>query len=308
VSIKEKEYCIILFYNYISIKNPEELKKSHFYECKKLNLLGRIIVSSEGINGTLSGLSKNIDKYIEILKKNKYFKNIDIKKTKYKKNVFKKLSVKLRKEIVSLKLKENIFPNNKKKYYLEPKKFYKYLQKENVFILDVRNDYEYNLGHFKNAINPNIKNFRDLPNWIEKKISIFKNKKILIYCTGGVRCEKISSFLKQKGINEVYQLKGGIIKYSQDKDIQGDLFYGKMYVFDQRISMKVNYKEDIIVGKDYFDKTPCERYINCNNPKCNKQILCSEQNEKKYLGSCSLICSLNNPNPNLKQKNKRINH
>ncbi|KXT29272.1 rhodanese-like domain protein [Candidatus Phytoplasma oryzae] len=294
---KKNDYFIISYYYYVIIKDSEELRKKQLVYCKKLNLMGRIIISPEGINGTLSGLKNNILSYMENLKNIEEFKNIDFKIIEYNKNVFPKISVKHRNEIVSLKLKKDFFPGNKGEYFLEPYQFYQLLiNPKNVFLLDVRNDYEYNLGHFQNAINPNIKNFRDLPYWIEKNFFSFKNKKVCLYCTGGVRCEKISLLLKEKGVNEVYQLKGGIIRYSQDTKTQGKFFQGKMYVFDQRISMKVNLKEKIIVGKDYFDNKPCERYINCANPECNKQILCSKHNEVKYLSSCSDKCRNNTKN------------
>ncbi|KAB8121844.1 MAG: rhodanese-related sulfurtransferase [Candidatus Phytoplasma cynodontis] len=293
----DNNYYIILFYYYTKIKEPEKLQKEQLDYCKKLGLVGRIIIASEGINGTLSGLRQNIELYMLDLKKNKYFKKIEFKIIEYNRNVFPKLAVKIRKEIVSLKLKKDIFPDINKTSYLEPKQFFNFLkEKKNIFLLDVRNIYEYNLGHFKNAVNPNIENFRDLPKWIEKEILNFKNKKTLLYCTGGVRCEKISALLKEKGVKEVYQLKGGIINYSQDKQVQGELFQGQMYVFDQRIAVKVNNKENVVVGRDYFDQTPCERYINCSNPECNKQILCSKKNELEKLGSCSIQCRKNPKN------------
>jgi UPF0176 protein len=221
------------------------------------------------------------------------FSETEFKIERSEKHVFPTLSVKYKKEIVALKLKNDISLEKKINNYLKPKEFYDLLQKKDVVILDVRNDYEYNIGHFKNAINPNIRNFRDLPEWAENNISLLKDKKVLTYCTGGVRCEKITAFLNQKGVKEVYQLKGGIIKYGQDEEIKGKLFDGQAYVFDERITTKVNQHEHVIVGKDYFDKKPCERYINCANPSCNLQILCSEENEHKYLGSCSKECRKN---------------
>ncbi|TVY12396.1 rhodanese-related sulfurtransferase [Candidatus Phytoplasma pini] len=288
--INEKNYSVILYYKYIRIINPEEFKKQHFDYCKKINLVGRVIVSFEGINGTLSGLQENINQYISFMQKQKDFNDINFQIEHVTKNVFRKLSIKFKEEIVSLKLDKDLFPPDVSKNYLKPKEFYQLLQEKNVLVLDVRNNYEYSLGHFQNAINPDINNFRDLPYWLEKNLDILKNKKILTYCTGGVRCEKISAFLKIKGIDEVYQLKGGIVAYSQDKEIKGQLFNGKVYVFDQRIVSEANHQKHVIVGKDFFDQTPCERYINCANPICNKQILCSEENEHKYLGSCSIKC------------------
>ncbi|MFR0367782.1 rhodanese-related sulfurtransferase [Candidatus Phytoplasma palmae] len=288
--LKNETYLIILYYKYFFIDELDQFKNEQFDYCDKLGLLGRIIISKEGMNGTLSGPEKNINKYIEYMKKSDFGHDIDFKISYFHKHVFSKLSVKVRDEIVSLKLNKDIFPYKNKKYYLKPQEFYNNLKKNDVFVLDVRNNYEYNLGHFRNAINPDIENFRFLPKWIEENLDLMKNKKVVTYCTGGVRCEKIAYFLKEKGINEVYQLEGGIIKYSQDKKLKGKLFDGKMYVFDERISTEVNEKQHTIVGKDFFDQTPCERYINCANPHCNKQILCSEENEEYFLGSCSKEC------------------
>ncbi|MDV3195933.1 MAG: rhodanese-related sulfurtransferase [Candidatus Phytoplasma stylosanthis] len=302
----EKLYFIISYYNYTFIKEPENFKKDHYQYCKKLGILGRIIISHEGINGTLSGLKKDVAEYMQYLKKIKNFEKVEFKIDSYHEHVFPRLSFKVRKEIVSLKLEEDFFPEKNSENYLNSKDFLKFLQKENkedFVILDVRNNYEYNLGHFKNAINPNINHFRDLPKWLEKNLDLFENKKVLTYCTGGVRCEKVSLFLKSKKIHKVYQLKGGIIEYSQDTEVQGQLFEGKVYVFDKRISNEVNKKEHVIVGKDFFDQTPCERYINCSNPECNKQILCSVENEIKYLGSCSKKCMENKRNTYFYKKN-----
>ncbi|MDO8054225.1 rhodanese-related sulfurtransferase ['Opuntia sp.' phytoplasma] len=281
-------YQVILFYNYSYIKNPKILCNLHKTFCIKNKLLGRIIISEEGINGTLSGLTIDINSYMQFLLQDSCFANTAFKIDSVNGHVFPKLSVKYKKEIVSLKLKNDIFPKNS--CYLEPKEFYNLSQKSDIILLDARNNYETKLGHFLNAILPDINNFRELPAWIDKNLDFFKNKKVLTYCTGGVRCEKLSIYLKNKGISEVFQLKGGIINYSQDETLQGERFQGSLYVFDKRIVVKANKKKHTIIGKDFFDQTPCERYINCANPECNKQILCSLANEIKYSGSCCLRC------------------
>ncbi|MGE9276575.1 MAG: rhodanese-related sulfurtransferase [Candidatus Phytoplasma pruni] len=304
---EKKPYLVILFYNYSHIEDPESFQKSHLNFCQKLGLLGRIIVSHEGINGTLSGLEKDINTYMADLAQDPRFSETEFKIEPSDKHVFPRLSVKHKEEIVALKLKDDISLKEKANNYLKPKEFYQLLQKKDVVVLDVRNDYEYNIGHFKNAINPNVRNFRDLPKWAEQNISLLKDKKVLTYCTGGVRCEKMSAFLKQKGVEEVYQLEGGIVKYGQDEEVQGKLFDGQVYVFDERIATKVNQHEHVIVGKDYFDQKPCERYINCANPSCNVQILCSEENEHKYLGSCSKECRKHPKNSYVIKHNVDIN-
>ena len=164
------------------------------------------------------------------------------------------------------------------------------MQDENTVVLDARNDYEFDLGHFRGAIKPNITNFRELPQWVRDNKDMFEGKKVLTYCTGGIRCEKFSGWLVREGFEDVGQLHGGIATYGKDPEVQGELWDGQMYVFDERISVPINHKEHVVVGRDYFTGEPCERYVNCANPECNKKILASEESEHKYLRSCSHEC------------------
>ncbi|MFP7699483.1 oxygen-dependent tRNA uridine(34) hydroxylase TrhO [Candidatus Phytoplasma pyri] len=302
---KMEEYIIILYYKYTKITNLKYFQNKHLKFCQNLKLLGRIIISHEGINGTLCGKIENINQYIEIMKKNKIFNGIDFKITKYKENVFNKLSIKIKKEIVNLKLDKDIDMSKIKSNYLNPKEFHENLKNTDNIIIDVRNDYEFQLGHFKNAINPKIKNFRDLPMWVEKNKNLLKNKKIITYCTGGIRCEKFSAFLKSKGFSKTYQLKGGIITYGNKNFTKEILWNGKLYVFDNRIAIKINDQKYQIVGKDNFDNKPCERYINCANPICNKQFFCNKENEHKFWGSCCYKCKISKNNRYV-MKNKNI--
>ncbi|HDB6751613.1 TPA: rhodanese-related sulfurtransferase, partial [Staphylococcus aureus] len=175
--------------------------------------------------------------------------------------------------------------------YLSPVEFRKALEDDDTVIIDARNDYEFDLGHFRGAIRPNITRFRDLPDWIKENKALFADKKVVTYCTGGIRCEKFSGWLLKEGFEDVAQLHGGIATYGKDPETKGEYWDGKMYVFDDRISVDINQVEKTIIGKDWFDGKPCERYINCANPECNKQILVSEENETKYLGACSYECA-----------------
>ena len=165
------------------------------------------------------------------------------------------------------------------------------MQDKDTIVIDARNDYEHMVGHFRGAIKPQIRNFRELPKWIKDNEELLKGKNILTYCTGGIRCEKMSGFLKAEGYQNVGQLKGGIVTYGKDEVAKGQLWDGQCYVFDKRLKVKVNRVEHVIVGRDHYDGSPCERQINCANPECNKQILLSEENEDKYLGGCSYLCS-----------------
>ena len=284
------KYQVLLYYHYTPIDDPEAFAKKHLKYCTKLGVLGRIIISKEGINGTLSGTIEQTETYMRDVKALPGFENIDFKIDLEDSHAFRRISVKVKQEIVNLGLEDDINPHEITGTYLEPKDYYKKLQDPNVVIVDARNDYEYDLGHFKNAIKPDIKHFRDIPSWFRKHKQLFEGKTVLTYCTGGVRCEKWSGFLKREGIEDVYQLKGGIVTYGKDPEVQGQLWDGACYVFDSRISVPINRIDPVIVGKDHFTGEPCERYINCANPECNKQILCSEENEIKYRGSCCDAC------------------
>jgi UPF0176 protein len=284
------DYRVLLYYKYTSIENPEEFAKEHLAFCKSLNLKGRILVANEGINGTLSGTVAETDRYMEALLADERFKDTYFKIDEAPENAFRKMFVRPRKELVSLHLEEDVNPLELTGKYLEPAEFKEALLDEETIVLDARNDYEYDLGHFRGAVRPDIRNFRELPQWIRDNKEQFMNKKIVTYCTGGIRCEKFSGWLLKEGFKDVAQLHGGIAVYGKDPATKGELWDGKMYVFDERISVEINQVDKKIIGKDWFDGTPCERYINCANPYCNKQILASEANEARYLGSCSDEC------------------
>lgn len=286
----KNDYQVLLYYLYTHIQNPEQFRDEHLEFCNKIGVLGRILVSEEGINGTISGTKEQAQQYITNLENDERFKGITFKIDDATEHAFNKLSVKVKKELVNLSLEDDVNPLEITGTYLKPKDFYQAMQDENTVVIDARNDYEYDLGHFRGAVRPDIKNFRDLPQWIKENEEILEGKKILTYCTGGVRCEKFSGWLKTEGHEDVSQLDGGIATYGKDPETKGVLWDGQMYVFDNRISVPINEVEPTIVGKDYFDGTPCERYINCANPFCNKQILSSVENEHKHLGACSEEC------------------
>lgn len=285
-----KNFRVLLYYHYVDIKDPELLKDEHLEICKSFNLKGRIIVSHEGINGTVSGLTEDTNRYIEYMNNHPLFKGMPFKIDEEDKHVFEKMHVRVKPELVHLRLEDDVNPLEVTGQYLQPKEFYEAMQDENTVVIDARNDYEYDLGHFRGAIRPDITVFRDLPDWIDENREQFEGKKILTYCTGGVRCEKFSGFLKNKGYDDVAQLHGGIVTYGYDPEVQGALWDGQCYVFDQRISVPINRTEHVVVGKDFFTQEPCERYVNCANPECNKQLLMSEATEAKYLRACSDEC------------------
>lgn len=296
-----KEFRVLLYYQYVTIDDPEQFAAQHLKFCKELGLKGRILVAKEGINGTVSGTVQQTDKYMETMRKDPRFADIVFKIDEADTHAFKKMHVRPRKELVTLRLKDDVNPRKVTGTYLSPKEFYEAMQDDNTVVLDARNDYEYDLGHFRGAIRPDIKTFRELPDWVEKNKDLLEGKKILTYCTGGIRCEKFSGWLLKQGFEDVSQLHGGIVTYGKDPEVQGELWDGKCYVFDQRISVPVNQKEHVIVGCDYFDGKPCERYVNCANPECNRQFLCSEENEHKYMRSCTDECRVHPRNLYVKE-------
>ena len=295
-----QDYRVLLYYQYVPIEDGETFAQKHLADCKELGLKGRILVADEGINGTVSGTIEQTNAYMELMKNDPRFSSTIFKIDEAEQNAFKKMHVRYRPELVNLSLEDDVNPLELTGAYLDPKEFREAMLDENTVVIDARNDYEFDLGHFRGAIRPEIRSFRELPQWIRDNKEQFMEKRVLTYCTGGIRCEKFSGWLVREGFKDVGQLHGGIATYGKDPEVQGDLWDGQMYVFDSRIAVPINQKEHVIVGRDWFDGSPCERYINCGNPECNRQILASEENEAKYLGACSHECRVHPNNRYIK--------
>ncbi|WP_043931661.1 oxygen-dependent tRNA uridine(34) hydroxylase TrhO [Bacillus sp. EB01] len=297
----QEQYRVLLYYKYVHIENPEEFTASHLKFCKELGLKGRILIASEGINGTVSGTVEQTDAYMKAMREDPRFADMLFKIDESEGHAFKKMHVRHRSELVTLRLEDDVDPNQVTGQYLNPQEFYEAMQDPETVVIDARNDYEYDLGHFRGAIRPDIKAFRELPDWIREHKDELEGKRVLTYCTGGIRCEKFSGWLVKEGFKDVGQLHGGIATYGKDPEVKGQLWNGKMYVFDERISVPINQVEHVVVGKDYFTGEPCERYVNCANPECNKQILSSEENEHKYLRGCTPECRVHPRNMYVKE-------
>src|SRR5690625_4584192 len=285
-------YHVLLYYKFVPIEDEETFAAEHLEACNNLGLKGRILVSKDGINGTVSGLVSQTDAYIEMMRKDKRFRDMVFKTDEHDGHAFKKMHVRPRQELVTLRLNEDedTNPNELAAPYLKPVEFYEEMQNEDTVILDTRNDYEYDVGHFRGAIRPDIQTFRELPEWVEENREKLEGKRVITYCTGGIRCEKFTGWLMNEGFEDVGQLEGGIVTYGQDPEVQGKLWDGLCYVFDNRLTVPINQTEHVIVGVDHFDGAPCERYVNCADPVCNEQFLCSEENEHKYLRGCTDAC------------------
>lgn len=287
----KSNYQVLLYYKYIPLKDPAEIKDGQKELCMKLNLKGRIIVAKEGINGTLEGAKKDTEKYIEEMRKMPQFSDINFKKSEGTGNAFPKLSVKVRPEIVSAYMPE-LDPNQVTGKYLTSEELYRwYEEKKEFYVVDMRNDYEYSSGYFENSLFSGFSNFRDLKSATDS-LSHLKDKTIVTVCTGGVRCEKASGFLVKEGFADVYQLKDGIQTYMEN--YPNAHFKGKLYVFDNRITIGFNVDDPSheVVGKCLTCGKATDNYVNCANNDCHKHYISCEECMDPITGTayCSEIC------------------
>ncbi|MEK4426133.1 oxygen-dependent tRNA uridine(34) hydroxylase TrhO [Solibacillus sp. FSL K6-1523] len=289
-------YQVLLYYHYTTIVDPAAFSAAHLQACKEIGLKGRILVATEGINGTVSGTKEQTAAYMDMMKADPLFDGIVFKIDEAEGHAFKKMHVRPRPELVHLGLEADVNPHELTGRYLSPEQFLEEMQDENTVVLDVRNTYEYDVGHFRGAIRPDVENFRDTPEWVRENKELFEGKNVLTYCTGGIRCEKFSGWMKREGFGDVGQLHGGVATYGKDPVAKGQLWDGQMYVFDERLTVPINQVEHVVVGRDHYDGEPCERYVNCANPECNKQIIASEENEAKHLGGCTPECTTHERN------------
>jgi len=226
-------YFISGFYKFKKISNIKKNKKFMQTFFINRNIRGSIIISKEGINGTISAKKKILDEAINKIKKTFMFSNFDsVNYSKCKYQPFHRGKIKIKKEIVPMGIK---IYKRKSKNHIDPNKWNKLIMDKNIFLLDVRKPFEYKVGTFKRSVNPNVNNFREFPNYLK---NLKKNKTIAMFCTGGIRCEKASVFLKKKGFKNVFQLKGGIINYLKKIKKKESLWEGECYVFDNRVSIK----------------------------------------------------------------------
>jgi len=288
----KEQYLVLLYYCYSRIEDPEAFREQHHLRCLELNLKGRIIIAEEGLNGTVSGLREDCEQYMEEVKSDPRFSDIEFKVDEISEHAFTKLHVRVKPEIVHASL-PHIDPRKKTGGYIEPEQFRQILreQPEDTVILDVRSNYEHNVGKFKNAITLDIDNFRDFPEKV-KELESLKDKRVITYCTGGIKCEKASAYLLEQGFKDVHQLHGGIIKYGLEAE--GEDFEGKCYVFDNRVVKDLNTVNPTVISKCYVTGQPSDRMVNCANPHCNKHVPMSEEGAKIYNGCCSEKC-MNDP-------------
>lgn len=268
---------VILFYKYVPIADPQAFAGEQRELCVSLGLKGRVLIATEGINGTLAGSTEAINQYTARLNADERFADVSFKTSAGDETTFPKLVVKVRAEIVTL----GAGPlQAEQANQLSPAEWKQMIEEEpDAVLLDVRNRYESDAGRFAGAVVCDIENFRELPAFVEK-LEPLKEKKVLMYCTGGIRCEKASALLHSRGFKDVYQLHGGIVSYQEQ--FGNEHWQGECFVFDQRMTVRVD--EGLVqIGQCAHTGRATSRFVNCLHDPCHKLFILSEEAEQANL-------------------------
>jgi len=279
---------IILFYKYIEIPDPEAIAQWQYRLCRTLSLRGRVIIAHEGINATLGGTCQQVDEYKKSMQNHPLLDGIDFKESPGDLAAFSRLRVVVKQEIVKLGIDPQHLSFRDAGTHVTPEQAHELLEKksDDLVIIDCRNKVESDIGTFKDAIRPNTTYFREFPKFVDNNSELFKNKKVLMFCTGGVRCERGSAYIKSKKIaQEVYHIKGGIHCYIEK--FPNGFFRGKNYVFDGRVAIAANSE---ILGSCLLCAMRCDDYTNCLNAACNKHFIGCISCIEQYKNTCSKTC------------------
>ncbi|HEY7885709.1 MAG TPA: rhodanese-related sulfurtransferase [Cellvibrionaceae bacterium] len=230
------QIIVAALYKFVSLPDFEVLSEPLKDECLRLGLKGTLLLAEEGINGTVSGDRKGIDGLLAYLKADSRFVGLEHKESLYDEQPFYRMKVKLKKEIVSMGV-EGIDPNHIVGTYVKPADWNALISDPEVLVVDTRNHYEYAIGTFARAIDPETETFREFPAYVKQHLDPAQHKKVAMFCTGGIRCEKATAFMKEQGFNEVYHLEGGILKYLEQVPAEQSLWQGECFVFDNRVAV-----------------------------------------------------------------------
>ncbi|MAU71063.1 MAG: hypothetical protein CML04_03120 [Pseudozobellia sp.] len=301
-----QERLTISFYQYAHIGNPKILRNHLFLAWNELDVLGRIYVAYEGINAQLSVPAENFVAFKEHLDSISFLENVRLNIAIEQDNLsFLKLKVKVRNKIVADGLNDRTFDVTNKGVHVSAEEFNALIEDPDTVLVDMRNHYESEIGHFKNAITPDVDTFRDSLDIIENDLKEHKeDKKLVMYCTGGIRCEKASAYYKHKGFKNVYQLEGGIIDYTrqvQNKNLENK-FIGKNFVFDHRRSERIS---DDVIAQCHQCGQPCDTHVNCANEACHLLFIQCDECAAKMENCCSDHCKNINALPFEEQKKLR---
>ncbi len=235
-------HAICALYKFTRLDDFEEIQLPLRSVLDSLSVKGTLLLAREGINGTISGTKVSLEKVLDYLQSDPRFLDLEFKFSYSKKIPFKRLKVKLKKEIVTMGLTE-IDPTHSAGTYVKPKEWNELINDPDVVLIDTRNNYEYEIGSFKGAINPNTETFREFPSFTKNTLEQYRDKKIAMFCTGGIRCEKSTAYLKSEGFKNVFHLQGGILKYLEEVNEDESLWEGECFVFDDRVAVKHNLEQ-----------------------------------------------------------------
>ena len=270
-----ESWPVILFYKYVAIADPAQFANDQRELCVRLGVNGRILIATEGINGTLAGPVDAVNAYVCELHRDPRFSDVQIKVSNGNANTFPKLVVKVRPEIVTLGAGPLVPEQHNQ---LSPAEWKRLIEEDaDVVLLDVRNSFESDAGRFEGALVCNIEHFRELPDYVAK-LEALKEKKLLIYCTGGIRCEKASALLRSRGFENVFQLHGGIVTYQEQ--FGNEHWQGECFVFDQRMTVRV-YDGLVPIGRCAHSGRSTSRYVNCLHDPCHRLFILSEVAERE---------------------------
>ncbi|MFT5574145.1 MAG: UPF0176 protein [Cryomorphaceae bacterium] len=244
---------VCALYKFVTLSNYVDFRDQVHMQLIDNNIKGTILLANEGINGTISGSSSDIDSVLDWLRSDQRLQDIDCKLSFHSKQPFHRTKVKLKKEIVTMGV-QGIDPNKVVGTYVEAADWNALISDPETLLIDTRNEYEYGIGSFKQAINPHTETFRQFPDYVEKNLDPSKHKKVAMFCTGGIRCEKASAFMKAQGFDEVYHLKGGVLKYLEKVPENESLWQGECFVFDDRVAVNQN------LDKGQYDQCHACRY------------------------------------------------
>lgn len=280
------------FYRYVRLVDPKKTRDELVDKLSELGCLGRIYIASEGINAQMNVPTHNFEKFDAYLQSKDEFKGIPYKIAVEETNAvsFYKLTIKVKDKIVADGLDDASFDVTKTGEYLTAAEMNAYIDDPDAVIVDMRNGYESEVGHFENAVTPDVDTFRDELKVTPQLLKVHKNKKIALYCTGGIRCEKASAWLKHNGFEHVKHLKGGIIDYKRQVDELGlpNRFKGKNFVFDERMGERIS--DEVIAHCHLCAKEKADTHIHCKNQACHVLFICCDACQSKKKGYCSYKC------------------
>jgi UPF0176 protein len=280
----------ISFYRYVRISDPVLLRNQLYQIFEKLNCLGRIYVSSEGLNAQMSLPTSNLDNFRVRLQSFEYFSGIHIRHAiDDKDDSFKKLVIKTRNKLVHDGLNNESYDFTNTGRHISALEFHEMVDNPDIILVDMRNHYESEIGHFRGAILPQTDTFRETIKVVAEELQEQKNKKVLLYCTGGIRCEKASAYLKHEGFKDVSQLLGGIVEYAAQVRVNKleSKFIGKNFVFDERLGERITKH---VIGTCYQCGKECDSHTNCSNNSCHLLFIQCEDCSVKFSACCSQSC------------------